>query len=204
TIKNWKRYYMKPEKMLRPVFLALVALAAIVAAVEGQSTPPSAIGSPVMAYAKLTRSPGVKTSGGTGTATLTLPRPDKGNATLTVSLSGSMKNVTMVHLYSKNSTANPILYDVLPRTTSGKPVSLDPPVSFTGGFYFSVPITLDHIQMWSKDMNWLGFLYQLQLGEMYIKVRTVANPGGEIRGQLQCASNPCAWPMCGVTPTTHC
>ncbi|PNH06537.1 hypothetical protein TSOC_007089 [Tetrabaena socialis] len=158
----------------------------------------------VVAVAKLAAPKGMKSTG-RGFVTLIVPRPDKGNSTISVALTGSMQSVTMAHIHLTNASANkPIRLDVLPRLSSAKPTLLNPPLSYKGNLSFASGFGDGSLRMWDAGMDLTRFVQLLNDGVLFFNVHTAANPAGEISGKFVC-QEPCMWLLCGALPDgSHC
>ncbi|KAG2453368.1 hypothetical protein HYH02_001592 [Chlamydomonas schloesseri] len=115
-----------------------------------------------------------------------------------------MNGVTMAHIHVANATANnPIRLGLFPKVTAPRtPVLLNPALTYKGTANFTAAFNATDLGYWgSADSG--DFLMQLRKGQLYVNVHTAANPGGELQGRFAC-KEPCAWPLCSVTPGVPC
>ncbi|GIL90728.1 hypothetical protein Vretifemale_18491 [Volvox reticuliferus] len=172
-------------------YLAVLVLAA--SAVNGRLAWPDAPYGSIVAVAKLTSRD--KSSVVRGSMALVWPRPNMGNASVSLNLTGALDQITMAHI-RLNATDTPIRLDLLPRYPDTAPVPLNPPLSFRGIMGFTVPFDYLRVGAWDPDNDHMSFIQALQEGLLYVSVQTAAMPGGALQGKLECQS-PCMFSIGG-------
>ncbi|GIL90725.1 hypothetical protein Vretifemale_18491 [Volvox reticuliferus] len=130
-----------------------------------------------------------------GSMALVWPRPNMGNASVSLNLTGALDQITMAHI-RLNATDTPIRLDLLPRYPDTAPVPLNPPLSFRGIMGFTVPFDYLRVGAWDPDNDHMSFIQALQEGLLYVSVQTAAMPGGALQGKLECQS-PCMFSIGG-------
>ncbi len=154
---------------------ALVAVALLLALGLGQScssspTEPVLVTEFTATLNGANERPNPNTSATTGTATVTI-----GETTLTFSIAVTgLVSGTAAHIHvGKASVAGGIIVGLTPATP--------PSGTFTGTFNSG---TLTAADLASSPVTLSSVAALIRNGDAYINVHTVANPGGEIRGQL--------------------
>ncbi|GLI64478.1 hypothetical protein VaNZ11_007753, partial [Volvox africanus] len=172
-------------------FLAVLALAA--SEVKGAPIWPDAPYGSIVAVAKLTSLD--KSLVVRGSVALVWPRPNMGNASVALNLTGALNQITMAHI-RLNETDTPIRLDLLPSYPDTAPVPLNPPLNLRGTLGFTVPFDYLRVGAWDPDNDHMNFIQLLQKGLLYVSVQTVSLPGGALRGKLECKS-PCMFSIGG-------
>ncbi|GLI58596.1 hypothetical protein VaNZ11_000324 [Volvox africanus] len=130
-----------------------------------------------------------------GSVALVWPRPNMGNASVALNLTGALNQITMAHI-RLNATGAPIRLDLLPRYPNTAPVPLNPPLNFRGTLGFTVPFDYLRVGAWDPDNDHMNFIQLLQKGLLYVSVQTVSLPRGALRGRLECKP-PCMFSIGG-------
>ncbi|KAG2453367.1 hypothetical protein HYH02_001591 [Chlamydomonas schloesseri] len=178
---------LRKTMCLAAMCLALCACVAV-ARKSGPKWPDAPAGA-IVAVTDLAPAPKVY-SKGKGRAYLILPKG--GPYTSFVEMTGEMANVTMSHVHWSNASAgNPPRLGIFPSLTSGAPVLLSPPFHFKGSVSFTRAFNSTDLGYWAPG-GVDAFVALLKSGALFVNVHTVANPGGELQGALECKS-PCMW-----------
>ncbi len=131
----------------------------------------------------------------TGTFTATL---DETAGTLTWTLSvPNIKDATMAHIHTGAAGTNgPIVLNLFAALPTGPTTILPASSITTSGTAKAIDLVGPLAQ------NFPGLISAIKGGTAYVNVHTVANPGGEIRGQVaQATATPTATPTAAATAT---
>ncbi len=116
---------------------------------------------------------------------LIIPPTGQGNPQVQVTINGPITGLIMAHLHHGNATTNgPVVLGLMPIIDGPNVAALNPALSTTGQLSFITMFTEADLKTWDPNFGMRHLKHAVLNGNLYANVHTVANPDGEIRGQL--------------------